>query len=142
MLFFQVTKEVSLLSRWMAIDLYIREVDSLRFELSTDRCSDKFSRLADEILEKGIYIYASISILSLFFHSYSYVNLKLYCFLPSESSEQDSDRGQSNYLKQQSSSSLPIQLPARAHLPSCIGKVIFFVISCKFAMVKFLNICV
>ncbi|AAF15070.1 putative phosphoenolpyruvate carboxylase; 69384-74546 [Arabidopsis thaliana] len=48
----KVTKEVSLLSRWMAIDLYIREVDSLRFELSTDRCSDRFSRLADKILEK------------------------------------------------------------------------------------------
>ncbi|ESQ28387.1 hypothetical protein EUTSA_v10018058mg [Eutrema salsugineum] len=79
----KVTKEVSLLSRWMAIDMYIREVDSLRFELSTDRCSDRFSRLADEILEK------------------------------------DSDRGQSNFLNQQNSS-LPTQLPARAHLPSCI----------------------
>ncbi|CAL9239931.1 unnamed protein product [Arabidopsis halleri] len=85
----KVTKEVSLLSRWMAIDLYIREVDSLRFELSTDRCSDRFSRLADEILEKEI-------------------------------SEKDYDRGQSNFKKQQSSSSLPTQLPARAHLPSCI----------------------
>ncbi|KAL1218534.1 Phosphoenolpyruvate carboxylase 4 [Cardamine amara subsp. amara] len=84
----KVTKEVSLLSRWMAIDLYMREVDSLRFELSTDRCSDRFSRLADEILEK-------------------------------ESCEQDSDRGQSNFSNQQSSS-LPTQLPARAHLPSCI----------------------
>nr|AAD49968.1 Similar to gb/X90982 phosphoenolpyruvate carboxylase (ppc1) from Solanum tuberosum [Arabidopsis thaliana] len=45
-------ERISLLSRWMAIDLYIREVDSLRFELSTDRCSDRFSRLADKILEK------------------------------------------------------------------------------------------
>ena len=50
---FQVTKEVSLMSRWMAIDLYIREIDSLRFELSMNRCSDRLSRLADEILEKG-----------------------------------------------------------------------------------------
>ncbi|CAD5316679.1 unnamed protein product [Arabidopsis thaliana] len=80
----KVTKEVSLLSRWMAIDLYIREVDSLRFELSTDRCSDRFSRLADKILEK------------------------------------DYDRGKSNFQKQQSSSCLPTQLPARAHLPACI----------------------
>lgn len=47
----QVTKDVSLLSRWMAIDLYIREVDSLRFELSMNRCSDSLSRLAHEILE-------------------------------------------------------------------------------------------
>lgn len=44
----------------MAIDLYIREVDSLRFELSTDRCSDRFSRLADEILEKGMFLSFSI----------------------------------------------------------------------------------
>jgi phosphoenolpyruvate carboxylase len=35
----------------MAIDLYIREVDSLRFELSMNRCSDTLSRLAHEILE-------------------------------------------------------------------------------------------
>ncbi|CAJ2629533.1 unnamed protein product [Trifolium pratense] len=47
----KVTKDVSLLSRWMAIDLYIREVDSLRFELSMNRCSDTLSRLAHEILE-------------------------------------------------------------------------------------------
>ncbi|WJX14059.1 Phosphoenolpyruvate carboxylase 4 [Trifolium repens] len=48
----KVTKDVSLLSRWMAIDLYIREVDSLRFELSMNRCSDTLSRLAHEILEE------------------------------------------------------------------------------------------
>ncbi|KAJ9708084.1 hypothetical protein PVL29_000242 [Vitis rotundifolia] len=48
----EVTRDVSLLSRWMAIDLYIREVDSLRFELSMNRCSDSLSRLAHEILEK------------------------------------------------------------------------------------------
>ncbi|CAN6933166.1 unnamed protein product [Brassica oleracea] len=84
----KVTKEVSLLSRWMAIDLYIREVDSLRFELSTDRCSDRFSRLAEDILEK-------------------------------DSSEKDSDRGQSSFLNQQNSS-LPTQLPDKAQHPSCI----------------------
>lgn len=49
----QVTRDVSLLSRWMAIDLYIRELDSLQFELSMNRCSDKLYRLAHEILEKG-----------------------------------------------------------------------------------------
>ncbi|KAK6931440.1 Phosphoenolpyruvate carboxylase, partial [Dillenia turbinata] len=48
----KVTKDVSLLSRWMAIDLYVREVDSLRFELSMNRCNDRLSRLAHEILRK------------------------------------------------------------------------------------------
>ncbi|CAL0299730.1 unnamed protein product [Lupinus luteus] len=48
----KVTKDVSLLSRWMAFDLYIREVDSLRFELSMNQCSDMLSRLAHEILEE------------------------------------------------------------------------------------------
>ncbi|KAL3831106.1 hypothetical protein ACJIZ3_019908 [Penstemon smallii] len=48
----KVTKNVSLLSRWMAIDLYIREVDNLRFELSMNQCSEDLSRLAHEILEK------------------------------------------------------------------------------------------
>lgn len=53
-LLFQVTKDVSLLSRWMAIDLYVREIDSLRFELSMNQCSERFARLAHEILEKGL----------------------------------------------------------------------------------------
>ncbi|VFQ78065.1 unnamed protein product [Cuscuta campestris] len=48
----KVTKDVSLLSRWMAVDLYVRELDSLRFELSMNRCSDTLSNLAHEILEK------------------------------------------------------------------------------------------
>jgi len=51
---FQVTRDVSLLSRWMAMDLYIREVDSLRFELSMNRCSDSLLTLAQEIIEKGL----------------------------------------------------------------------------------------
>ncbi|KAK4399896.1 Phosphoenolpyruvate carboxylase 4 [Sesamum angolense] len=48
----KVTRDVSLLSRWMAIDLYMREVDNLRFELSMNHCSAKLSRLAHEILQK------------------------------------------------------------------------------------------
>ncbi|KAL2559067.1 Phosphoenolpyruvate carboxylase 4 [Forsythia ovata] len=48
----KVTKDVSLLSRWMAIDLYIREVDSLRFELSMNQCSVQLSQLTHQILEK------------------------------------------------------------------------------------------
>ncbi|KAF9592387.1 hypothetical protein IFM89_014557 [Coptis chinensis] len=50
----KVTKDVSLLSRWMAIDLYIREVDSLKFELSMKKCTDSLTRLAHEILQKEI----------------------------------------------------------------------------------------
>lgn len=49
----QVTRDVSLLSRWMAIDLYVSEIDSLRFELSMNQCSDRLSKLAHEILGKG-----------------------------------------------------------------------------------------
>ncbi|KAJ9563650.1 hypothetical protein OSB04_008810 [Centaurea solstitialis] len=48
----KVTKDVSLLSRWMAIDLYIREVDNLRFELSMNQCSDRLSCLLQDILQK------------------------------------------------------------------------------------------
>lgn len=54
MFLLQVTRDVSLLSRWMAIELYIREVDNLRFELSMNRCSDKLASLAHEILLKGL----------------------------------------------------------------------------------------
>ncbi|PRQ28095.1 putative phosphoenolpyruvate carboxylase [Rosa chinensis] len=50
----KVTKDVSLLSTWMTIDLYIREVDSLKFELSMNWCSDSLSKLAQEILEQGM----------------------------------------------------------------------------------------
>ncbi|CAI0458900.1 unnamed protein product [Linum tenue] len=49
----KVTRDVSLLSRWMAIDLYIREVDSLRFELSMTRCSDRLLKEAQDILKAG-----------------------------------------------------------------------------------------
>ncbi|KAL9275022.1 Phosphoenolpyruvate carboxylase 4-like protein [Drosera capensis] len=92
-----VTRDVSLLSRWMAIDLYIREVDSLRFELSMNQCNDTISRLAQEILEKE-----------------------------SDISSEDrhdawSPSVQRNQLKNHASCApnLPMQLPARADLPSC-----------------------
>ncbi|CAN1296283.1 Phosphoenolpyruvate carboxylase 4 [Linum perenne] len=49
----KVTRDVSMLSRWMAIDLYIREVDSLRFELSMTRCSDRLLKEAQDILKAG-----------------------------------------------------------------------------------------
>lgn len=38
----------------MTIDLYIREVDSLKFELSMNRCSDSLSQMAHDILEQGM----------------------------------------------------------------------------------------
>ncbi|CAH2033916.1 unnamed protein product [Thlaspi arvense] len=91
----KVTKEVSLMSRWMAIDLYIREIDSLRFELSMNRCSDRLSRLADEILEKET---------SAQDHFESWVP--------------NVGRSQPKFPSQQGLS-LPTQLPPRADLPSC-----------------------
>ncbi|XP_010462902.1 PREDICTED: phosphoenolpyruvate carboxylase 4-like [Camelina sativa] len=91
----KVTKEVSLMSRWMAIDLYIREIDSLRFELSMNRCSDRLSRLADEILEKEASAQEHL-----------------------ESRGPHVGRSQQKIPSQQGLS-LPTQLPPRADLPSC-----------------------
>lgn len=48
----KVTRDVSLLSRWMAIDLCLREVDNLRFELSMNKCDEKLTALAQQILKK------------------------------------------------------------------------------------------
>lgn len=88
----KVTKDVSLLSRWMTIDLYIREVDSLKFELSMNRCSDSLSQMAHEILEQETSSEDQ--------HSWNHQ-----CF-------------NRNQLKQQAAA-LPTQLPARADQPSC-----------------------
>ncbi|KAF4356843.1 hypothetical protein F8388_019502 [Cannabis sativa] len=88
----KVTKDVSLLSRWMAMDLYIREMDSLRFELSMNRCSDRLSRLAHDILEQET------------------------------SSEDRHESWNQSSTKSQlkiQASSLPSQLPHRADQPSC-----------------------
>ncbi|KAL6542324.1 Phosphoenolpyruvate carboxylase 4 [Orobanche minor] len=91
----KVTKDVSLLSRWMAIDLYIREVDSLRFELSMNQCNLKLSRLAQEILEKE----------------------------KSAEDHYENWSQQSNWGQFKNpgthGSPLPTQLPAGADLPSC-----------------------
>lgn len=91
----KVTKDVSLLSRWMAIDLYVREVDSLRFELSMNQCSERFARLAHEILEKGN---TSDDHLDSWNHSSNW----------SQSKHQG-----------QHAPPFPTQLPTRADLPSC-----------------------
>ncbi|XP_068637271.1 phosphoenolpyruvate carboxylase 4-like [Aristolochia californica] len=85
----KVTRDVSLLSRWMAIDLYTREVDSLRFELSMSRCSELLERLAHEILEKE-----------------------------NESEDRHESWSHIKPYIQQTSS-LPSQLPAGADLPLC-----------------------
>jgi hypothetical protein len=46
------------MSRWMAIDLYIRQLDNLSFELSIKKCSENLASFANEILLKG-YFYSS-----------------------------------------------------------------------------------
>ncbi|KAF5449407.1 hypothetical protein F2P56_029857 [Juglans regia] len=91
----KVTKDVSLLSRWMAIDLYIREVDSIRFELSMNRCSDRLSKLAHEILEE---------------ETSSDVR---------HESWNQSLNGSQTKLHGQQAPTIPTHLPARADLPSC-----------------------
>ncbi|KAK9079947.1 hypothetical protein SSX86_001622 [Deinandra increscens subsp. villosa] len=48
----KVTRDVSLLSRWMAIDLYTREVDNLIFELSMNQCSSSLAHLAHDIINE------------------------------------------------------------------------------------------
>ncbi|XP_009615011.1 phosphoenolpyruvate carboxylase 4 isoform X1 [Nicotiana tabacum] len=95
----KVTKDVSLLSRWMAIDLYVREIDSLRFELSMNQCSERFARLAHEILEKG---------------NTSEDHL--------ESWNHSSNWSQSKHQGQHAPP-FPTQLPTGADLPSCTENV-------------------
>jgi phosphoenolpyruvate carboxylase len=48
----KVTRDVSYLARWIAADLYLREVDGLRFELSMSSCSDKLARIAYDIMTR------------------------------------------------------------------------------------------
>ncbi|KAL3501634.1 hypothetical protein ACH5RR_036083 [Cinchona calisaya] len=91
----KVTRDVSLLSRWMAIDLYVREIDNLRFELSMNQCSDRLSRLAQEILEKES---------------------------PEEDRHESWNSSQTwNQLKHhgEHAPAFPTQLPTGADLPSC-----------------------
>ncbi|XP_047053158.1 phosphoenolpyruvate carboxylase 4-like [Lolium rigidum] len=99
----KVTRDVSLMSRWMAIDLYIRQLDNLSFELSIKKCSEKLASVANEILLKV------------------------------DSSESASEEtkaspwtqtGPQNIVKLQPSLALAAQLPSGADLPSlteCIG---------------------
>ncbi|OAY65640.1 Phosphoenolpyruvate carboxylase 4 [Ananas comosus] len=92
----KVTRDVSLLSRWMAMDLYIREVDNLRFELSMNRCNGRLASLANEILLKE-----------------SASEDRHY-----ESWNQPINRNQMKHYNHQGLA-LPAHLPAGADLPSC-----------------------
>jgi len=47
----KTTHHVVALGKWMSADLYLREVDILRFELSMNQCSDQVWRMAQEIME-------------------------------------------------------------------------------------------
>ncbi|KAJ3694346.1 hypothetical protein LUZ60_009826 [Juncus effusus] len=88
----KVTKDVSLLSQWMAIDMYIREIDNLRFELSMNQCDDKLAALVNQILIKE-----------------------------EEAEEREGKSREREHLKKHHhhNHALPAQLPANADLPSC-----------------------
>ncbi|KAG2450080.1 hypothetical protein HYH02_000184 [Chlamydomonas schloesseri] len=49
----KVTAHVTALARWMAADLYLREVDTLRFELSMNQCSAAVWKMARRIIAEG-----------------------------------------------------------------------------------------
>lgn len=93
----KVTRDVCFLARWMAADLYIREIDSLRFELSMNRCSGELAKFAYEILEAD--------------NQY-------------EERHQESGFHQTSHRVHAKHSvshgpALPIQLPAGADMPAC-----------------------
>lgn len=48
----KVTHDVACLARWMAADLYLKEIDALRFELSMSHASDEVWRMARSIAAK------------------------------------------------------------------------------------------
>lgn len=49
----EVTKQVIYLARWIAADLYLKEIEILRFELSMSSCSDELAAMADAISVKN-----------------------------------------------------------------------------------------
>ncbi|MFL1467234.1 phosphoenolpyruvate carboxylase [Marinobacter sp. DUT-3] len=56
----QVTREVFLLGRWMAADLYLRDIQALRAELSMWQANDELKALAGESREPYRYILAGL----------------------------------------------------------------------------------
>ncbi|PRW39191.1 phosphoenolpyruvate carboxylase 4 [Chlorella sorokiniana] len=51
----KTTLDVATLSRWMAADLYLKEVDALRFELSMSHASDEVLNMAHDITNKHLH---------------------------------------------------------------------------------------
>ncbi|XP_024533989.1 phosphoenolpyruvate carboxylase 4 [Selaginella moellendorffii] len=48
----KVTKDVCLLAKWIAADLYLRELDALKFELSMSNGNEKLIRMAYQVLSE------------------------------------------------------------------------------------------
>ncbi|KAL4853378.1 Phosphoenolpyruvate carboxylase 2 [Chlorella vulgaris] len=48
----KTTHDVACLSRWIAADLYLKEVDALRFELSMNHASDEVHHMAQEVTHR------------------------------------------------------------------------------------------
>ena len=48
----KVTHDVACLARWMAADLYLKEIDALRFEVSMSHASDEVWRMARDIVAR------------------------------------------------------------------------------------------
>ena len=49
----EVTKQVVYLARWIAADLYLKEIDILRFELSMSNCSEEVMRMCHRLGRGG-----------------------------------------------------------------------------------------
>eukprot|EP00249_Psilotum_nudum_P025001 c29345_g1_i1 orf=511-3756(-) len=94
----KVTRDVCYLAMWIAADLYIREIDNLRFELSMATCSEKLAQYAYAISAKE--------------HE-------------QEEHHHDSwfNRVHRSHTKHSEYhvSALPTQLPAGADMPACAG---------------------
>lgn len=95
----KVTRDVCLLARWIAADLYIREIDSLRFEFSMYNCNDKLAQYASEILDKEHDQEDH--------HHDSWLDQRLH-------------RNHGKHAEHHVSA-LPTQLPAGADMPACAG---------------------
>ncbi|GBG65571.1 hypothetical protein CBR_g51453 [Chara braunii] len=48
----KVTRDVCYLAKWIAADLYLREIDGLRFELSVSNCSEELHRVCMDLRAK------------------------------------------------------------------------------------------
>ena len=48
----QVTQHVALLSKWIAADLYAKEIDLLQFELSMPKCSQTLWERCSKLMKQ------------------------------------------------------------------------------------------